>query len=1633
MAAAKSRAQARGLVPDGVKLSATQQVPTNQIIDAGTPDAANVAVWQRKLAPGADSQADAVPPIVVRKLASGGYQVLDGADQLAAAQRHGFDQVPVIIAHGSGGPPAVQGPKPRAGTKQIYAPPARAHTPGAVYDAGEILNYVKSINTGDVDAEATRQLLGGHDYELREVPTDDVGKVFGAQSIDHGRAIAFAKQKTKAPPIVLNEDMRPIDGKHRFVAAKARGDKTILAYVPVPAGTKAARAAAAPAEVTPPSVKAETPPGDKAPSPGTPGEGGGEPRSIAEASYKDLRRAAEHFGVDATNRAELVKELTTIEQRVRDEQGRGDDWSLLDDVAEPPAGGENDHELRALLKRYTETGDLTVADLVEEVDALGDDRLKDAVDAHRREQQDDRELAGRNDMDAADERFVMEVERVARGKSTTIAPPAGDASTPKTGNPKDFPKGARVKGYGAVYEVVEPDKRGMAKLRNLQTGELEDYNAYNNAGFVEWREPYIDVDRATRAQLVEFIKQHGTPGAGEDPLSDADFEGSSQNELKEHAAQLIDFGTLNKLTMVPSAWDFEKVFPPLQQRDPEWLARAQIEHPDDADEIGSISREVLNDLANYYGIAADARAMLTAGKSNKTGRPLTAKQITGLKGSLADALRNVEQQGDAYEDGFGEVARREIDAVARRMSGYTPDSKGGAHGPTEEGSGQPASGGDVQASKPDAEEDNEESPAADEGRLTNEPRASSPALGAGELDAPPASDAPPGAPASKDPARATKFRDLADRMQSAIDNNLNPATAGQNPTPRRARIIDGMRAEGERLQRIQFVLRKLADAYDAGDVPDALAGVRTRSDVELVKGWNRLPSYTLHASTLRDVARALAGKQGGNSLAQWFSGVATSAKVVENNYLDVLAHKGAAEKVDRAIKLLAKSPSTSDEARRLRDAGKARRAMESLGIDTPAKLDAAHRAIDRWQAGERAGPSKVELDIKKLEREALFKKIPGYFPTPPNVADRVVILAEIGPADTVLEPSAGNGNLVDAVRRAHGPGVAVTAIEANYELRKILDMKGIRLASVHDFTELPESVKFDVIVMNPPFEKGADIAHVMKAWKHLNAGGRLVAIMGEGAFHRTDGKAVAFRAFAAEHADDADGDKLPAGTFEKSGTGVASRIIVFRAPADVDRVLEDPKPVLPAPGPSLPPPPEHPAPPPPAPAPKGRRADLMAYLTGDRRPAGKPLWEYSWSELKDAGFTSKRSGAQWNWFAPDGADMGFTSSTPAAPIGSESKALEKLREFIEWRAIQSRVYTPLPPRDMARGNALTIETAAGEKIPAAWAIMESDDLIPSHDASTFRPNPLYPPDVQERDYQNSKDEQAKVYRNEADFNPDFVLTDNPDPVNGGPMILGNGRVMGGNSRAMVVQRVYGLREGAPPNGTRAESLRSRVIERAPFFGIEKEQAAPVQEARARARAPGRDERAAADARARALAPEGTHAGDERRDGRREPRADPARQPAHAGAPRIDPRRRRLDPRGDGGAEQDPPPARLAGQQPGPHVAGIRALLRRRHRPAERGRQAAGRADPASRRRAEGRPVRLAAADDRQQDHRQPLRARVPQGEGCPSGTWARPDHRRAARLLPMGRGEKPPIDAFLRARTPTASADGARCRWRRRR
>lgn len=156
-----------------------------------------------------------------------------------------------------------------------------------------------------------------------------------------------------------------------------------------------------------------------------------------------------------------------------------------------------------------------------------------------------------------------------------------------------------------------------------------------------------------------------------------------------------------------------------------------------------------------------------------------------------------------------------------------------------------------------------------------------------------------------------------------------------------------------------------------------------------------------------------------------------------------------------------------------------------------------------------------------LDLMASLKHVPNFFPTPRNLVNRMIEEAALSPGMTVLEPSAGKGNIAKAVTAA---GCSVDCIEQNHTLADHLTSQGFKVQCC-DFLEVPPLPIYDCVLMNPPFERGIDRDHIRHAFAFLKPVGKLVAI----ACSTTGDKLQGW-------VDDLDGivEPLPAGSFAAS-------------------------------------------------------------------------------------------------------------------------------------------------------------------------------------------------------------------------------------------------------------------------------------------------------------------------------------------------------------------------------------------------------------------------------------------------------------------------------------------------------------------
>lgn len=166
-----------------------------------------------------------------------------------------------------------------------------------------------------------------------------------------------------------------------------------------------------------------------------------------------------------------------------------------------------------------------------------------------------------------------------------------------------------------------------------------------------------------------------------------------------------------------------------------------------------------------------------------------------------------------------------------------------------------------------------------------------------------------------------------------------------------------------------------------------------------------------------------------------------------------------------------------------------------------------------------------------------------YFATPAAVADWLVQLAGgVSETDKVLEPSAGTGAIVDAIRRSC-PECEVDCFELMPENRELLAKKdGVNLIG-EDFTKSDAS-GYDRIIANPPFSRNQDIDHVMTMYERLTPGGVIAAIMSQHWRFANEKKCIDFRRFL----DDVGANihEIAAGEFQESGTGISTIAVVIK-------------------------------------------------------------------------------------------------------------------------------------------------------------------------------------------------------------------------------------------------------------------------------------------------------------------------------------------------------------------------------------------------------------------------------------------------------------------------------------------------------
>lgn len=171
---------------------------------------------------------------------------------------------------------------------------------------------------------------------------------------------------------------------------------------------------------------------------------------------------------------------------------------------------------------------------------------------------------------------------------------------------------------------------------------------------------------------------------------------------------------------------------------------------------------------------------------------------------------------------------------------------------------------------------------------------------------------------------------------------------------------------------------------------------------------------------------------------------------------------------------------------------------------------------DAHDKGERPTSTEVAKDLQ-------------FYPTPKTVVDRVLDAIHLPPGCEVLEPSCGDGAILDELRKR---GAKCYGVEVHADRASAARAKGHNVYTAN-FLDMTPTAEFDIVVMNPPFYGKHYKKHIDHAMKFLRPDGLLVSILPATAWYE-------HKLLKGQWQD------LPVGSFKESGTNVNTGYLIIR-------------------------------------------------------------------------------------------------------------------------------------------------------------------------------------------------------------------------------------------------------------------------------------------------------------------------------------------------------------------------------------------------------------------------------------------------------------------------------------------------------
>lgn len=167
-------------------------------------------------------------------------------------------------------------------------------------------------------------------------------------------------------------------------------------------------------------------------------------------------------------------------------------------------------------------------------------------------------------------------------------------------------------------------------------------------------------------------------------------------------------------------------------------------------------------------------------------------------------------------------------------------------------------------------------------------------------------------------------------------------------------------------------------------------------------------------------------------------------------------------------------------------------------------------------------------------------------------------------------------------------------------------------------------------------------------------------------------------------------------------------------------------------------------------------------------------------------------------------------AVPPAPPGGTGELL---------RPVPGGARPPVAPSSTGTTTTVLIPGKT-DRYAVVYEVRELPDVFASHNPFTFqREPPEFYWHRNPRDYDNPANQERIVSDSSpGKFQPERLITDNPDAVNGPPIIDEAGNVLGGNSRVMKLTRAYSGQPGMDAAG--AAAYKALLMQNAARFGLD---------------------------------------------------------------------------------------------------------------------------------------------------------------------------------------------------------------------